>query len=137
MNDKIGLACIIDDDNIYVNLIKRIIKAKHLCQNLLVFQNGKEALNYFEALLNNLDKQNIPEIIFLDLNMPVMDGWEFLDNFIKIKNRLGKTITLYVVSSSINPIDRERAKSITSVKDYLVKPVTIEELEIIFSKGMV
>ncbi len=132
MSHKIGLACIIDDDSMYVNLVKKIIEAKNLCKNLMVFQNGKDALNYFEVILNNLNKNSIPEIIFLDLNMPVMDGWEFLDNFIKIKNKLEKTITLYIVSSSINPVDVERAKSINSVKDYLVKPVTMEDLESIF-----
>ena len=74
MNDKIELACIIDDDNLYVNLVKKIIETKHLCENLLIFENGKNALNYFEALLQNLNGDTIPEIIFLDLNMPVM-GW--------------------------------------------------------------
>jgi CheY-like chemotaxis protein len=118
----------------YVNLVKRIVEAKNLCQNLMVFKNGKDALNYFEAILTNLNKTTIPEIIFLDLNMPVMDGWEFLDNFTKIKNKLGKIITLYIVSSSINPVDIERAKKINMVKDYLIKPVTIEDLEAIFLK---
>lgn len=132
MNKKIGLACIIDDDSMYVNLVKRIIEAKNLCQNLMVFQNGKDALDYFEVILTSLDKKAIPEIIFLDLNMPVMDGWEFLDNFTKIENKLGKTITLYIVSSSINPVDIEKAKGIQMVKDYLIKPVTIEDLEAIF-----
>ncbi|GAA4276071.1 response regulator [Aquimarina mytili] len=132
MSHKIGLACIIDDDSMYVNLVKKIIETKNLCQNLMVFKHGKEALNYFEAILTNLEKNAIPEIIFLDLNMPVMDGWEFLENFTKIKNKFGKLITLYVVSSSINPIDEERARSINSVKDYLIKPVTIEDLEMIF-----
>ncbi|WP_109436327.1 response regulator [Aquimarina sp. AU119] len=134
MSHKIGLACIIDDDSMYVNLVKRIVEAKNLCENLMVFKNGKDALNYFEAILTNLDKKSIPEIIFLDLNMPVMDGWEFLENFTSIKNKLGKIITLYIVSSSINPVDIERAKNINSVKDYLVKPVTIEDLEAIFLK---
>ncbi|WP_103069165.1 response regulator [Aquimarina sediminis] len=134
MINKIGLACIIDDDNMYVNLIKKIVEAKSLCHNLMVFKNGRDALNYFEAILTSLDKKTIPEIIFLDLNMPIMDGWEFLENFTKIKNKLGKTITLYIVSSSINPVDIERAKGINSVEDYLVKPVTIEDLESIFLK---
>ncbi len=132
MNHEIGLACIIDDDKMYVNLVKRIVEAKHLCKNLMVFKNGMDALNYFEALLTSLDKNTIPEIIFLDLNMPIMDGWEFLEKFTKIKNKLGKTIVLYIVSSSINPVDIERAKGINTVKDYLIKPVTIEELEAVF-----
>lgn len=134
MDHKIGLACIIDDDSMYVNLVKRIVEAKNLCENLMVFKNGKDALNYFEAILTNLDKKSIPEIIFLDLNMPIMDGWEFLDNFTNIKNKLSKIITLYIVSSSINPVDIERARKINTVQDYLIKPVTIEDLEAIFLK---
>lgn len=132
MKNKIELACIIDDDRIYVNLVKKIIEAKHLCENLLIFRDGKEALKYFETILCNLEEGNIPEIIFLDLNMPVMDGWQFLESFTQIKNKLGKVITLYIVSSSINPVDIERAKGINSVKDYIIKPISIKELENIF-----
>ena len=131
----IDLACIIDDDSIYVNLIKKIIDAKKLCKNLLVFNNGKEGIDYFEALLSNLSKDRIPEIIFLDLNMPVMDGWEFLERFTSIKNKFKKVVTLYIVSSSINPSDIDRAKSAINVEDYLIKPVSVEDLEEIFSKS--
>lgn len=131
---KIELACIIDDDKIYVNLIKKIIETKKLCNNLLIFNNGKESIDYFESLLQNLSEDNIPEIIFLDLNMPVLDGWGFLDRFTKIKNKFRKLITLYIVSSSINPNDIERAKTLSSVEDYLIKPVNINELETIFKK---
>jgi len=79
------LACIIDDDKVYVNLVKKIIETKKLCETLLIFKDGKESIDYFEALLQNLEEERIPEIIFLDLNMPVMDGWEFLERFTKIK----------------------------------------------------
>lgn len=132
MSDKIQLTCIIDDDNMYVRLVKRIIKAKHLCKNVLVFENGKEALVYFEAILQNLEEGQIPEIIFLDLNMPMMDGWEFMEKFTNVKNKFNKVITLYIVSSSINPVDINKAKSMNGVKDYLIKPVTIKDLESIF-----
>jgi len=131
---KIELACIIDDDSIYVNLIKKIIKTKSLCGNLIIFKNGKQSIEYFEVLLKNLEQENIPDIIFLDLNMPVMDGWEFLERFTKIKNRFGKIITLYIVSSSIYPEDIKRAKAIESVEDYLVKPIVMSDLAKIFGK---
>lgn len=133
--NKIEVACIIDDDNVYINLIKRIIETKKLCDNLIIFKNGKESIEYFQALLENLSEDVIPDIILLDLNMPVMDGWEFLEKFTSIKNRFKKQITLYVVSSSINPIDINRAKNLSSVKDYLVKPVRINDLEQIFLKS--
>lgn len=134
MAKQIELACLIDDDNVYISLVRKIIEVRKLCQNLLVFKNGKEALYYFETLLSNFDEKDIPEIVFLDLNMPIMDGWEFLDEFTKIKNRFGKVITLYVVSSSINPADIERAKNFKTVKEYLVKPVTLKHLDTIFNQ---
>ena len=132
---KIELACIIDDDKIYINLIKKIIEAKRLCDNLLIFNNGKESIEYFEALLSNLSKDKIPDVIFLDLNMPVLDGWGFIERFTKIENKFKKVITLYIVSSSINPEDLQRAKKLSSVQDYLVKPVKIDELVTIFNKS--
>ncbi len=135
MGDKIEIACIIDDDNVYVNLVKRIIETKHLCKKLLVFENGKNALRFFEKVITNIKEEKVPEVIFLDLNMPVMDGWEFLANFIKIKNKFEKTITLYIVSSSINPLDVRKAKSIKGVKDYLIKPINISDFETIFEKA--
>jgi CheY-like chemotaxis protein len=133
----VNLACIIDDDNIYVSLIKKIIKAKNLCSELLIFNNGQQSMTYFEDLCNTLTNNEIPEIIFLDLNMPIMDGWEFLEKFSKIKDELKKEITLYVVSSSINPSDMNRAKSSPTVKDYLVKPVHVKDLETIFMRKAV
>ncbi len=131
---SIELACIIDDDNIYVNLIKKIIETKALCESLIIFNDGKQSIDYFEALLQNLDKERIPDIIFLDLNMPVMDGWQFLERFTKIKNKFGKVITLYIVSSSIYPEDINRAKSLETVEDYLIKPVIISDLAKLFGK---
>lgn len=135
MGQKVELACIIDDDKIYVNLVKKIIEIKKLSQDLLIYKNGKEALDYFKNSMEGVtDEEKLPDIIFLDLNMPVMDGWEFLNEFIKIKNKLNKKITLYVVSSSIDPRDLERAKSFNLVTDYLIKPIELKKFEKIFEK---
>lgn len=133
MSSKIKLACIIDDDSIYINLIKKIIETKKLCENLIIFKDGKDGIEYFETLLKNIDYSNIPEVILLDLNMPIMDGWQFIERFTTIRRKFKKPITLYVVSSSINVHDIEKAKSLSSVKNYLVKPVKIDELEAVFS----
>lgn len=136
MGQKIELACIIDDDKIYVNLVRKIIEIKKLSENLLIFKNGLEALEYFKVILSNMTEEKLPDIIFLDLNMPVMDGWEFLGEFIKIKNNFDKKITLYVVSSSIDPRDLERAKSFNLVTDYLIKPIELKKFEKIFDRGV-
>lgn len=135
MGQKVELACIIDDDKIYVNLVKKIIEIKKLSENLLIYKNGKEALDYFkDSMSSATDEDLIPDIIFLDLNMPVMDGWEFLNEFLKIKNSLNKKITLYVVSSSIDPRDLERVKSFNMVTDYLIKPIELKKFQKIFDK---
>ncbi|WP_323026765.1 response regulator [Gelidibacter japonicus] len=135
MKKKTSLACIIDDDGMYIRLLKKIIEARKLCDNLLIFNNGKENIDYFEAILKNLHEEEVPDIMFIDLNMPIMDGWEFIERFTKIENKFNKLISLYIVSSSINPVDIDRAKSLSNIKDYLVKPVRITELETIFKKS--
>lgn len=135
MTKTTSLACIIDDDKLYVNLLKKVIKTRKLCENLLVFNDGKQSIDYFEALLKDFNAKEVPEIIFIDLNMPIMDGWEFIERFTKIENKFNKLITLYIVSSSIDPADISRAKSLSNIKDYLIKPTHINELERIFTSN--
>ncbi|MBL4663824.1 MAG: response regulator [Flavobacteriaceae bacterium] len=130
----VKLSCIIDDDDVYINLIKKIIDIKNLSENLLVFKNGQEALDYFKSIMGNLSDKDFPEIILLDLNMPVMDGWKFLNEFTEIKRCSKIKTTLYIVSSSINPYDIEKAKSYSLVTDYLIKPVNIDQFEALFIK---
>ncbi|MEW7280603.1 response regulator [Aquimarina sp. 2201CG1-2-11] len=116
--------CIIDDDNMYINLLRKIIELKKLSKSVVVFKNGKEAIDFFTK---SIETATIPRFIFLDLNMPVMDGWEFLDEFSKIKDKIPKKTLLYVVSSSIDTRDIERAKSIDMVEDYISKPIKIDD----------
>ena len=132
LNPPVKLTCIIDDDEVYIHLIKKIIRIKNLSENLLVFHNGQEAIDHFTAIVNEVSKSEFPEIIFLDLNMPVMDGWDFLQKFTQIKPAQKFKTTLYIVSSSIDPFEIEKAKSFSEVTDYLIKPIRIAEFEAIF-----
>ncbi len=91
-----------------------------------VFENGKEAINHIEDHANN--GAMLPDVIFLDLNMPIMDGWQFLDRYESILPKLAKRIDVYVLSSSIFPEDVDRAKSFNSVIEYLIKPIANEKL---------
>jgi len=134
MNHKIDLACIIDDDKLYVKMLSRLLDIKKLCKEFLVFENGSEAFTYFKDIFDQPEIEKIPQVILLDLNMPVMDGWQFLEEFVKIKSKMERPITLYVVSSSINPDDIQRAKEFEEVSDYWVKPISLGELEEMFEK---
>ncbi|TSE08021.1 response regulator [Aquimarina algiphila] len=129
MSQNIERVCIIDDDNIYISLVRKIIELKKLSDVVLVFNNGREALDFFLKSLGDEQKEEVPQVILLDLNMPIMDGWEFLNEFSKIRNKISKKIDLYVVSSSIDSRDIERAKAIDVVSDYLTKPIKLNDFE--------
>ncbi|WP_405296575.1 response regulator [Algibacter sp. Ld11] len=121
---QIDLACIIDDDRVYIFAIKRMMKLSNFCKAFMIYNNGAEALDNLKAIIAS--GKSIPDVILLDVNMPIMDGWQFLDEFIKIESH--KLITVYVVSSSIDPVDINKVKEYENVKNYIVKPITIEML---------
>jgi CheY-like chemotaxis protein len=121
-----GIACIIDDDPIQALIIERMLASYKICDKLLVFKNGLEALQYFQA--NFANPELVPDIILLDINMPVMNGWQFLDEFKDMRPAIDKKIILYMVSSSIWPEEIEKAKNYSVVTDYIVKPITMQEL---------
>ncbi|WP_272022270.1 response regulator [Olleya namhaensis] len=120
----IDTTCLIDDDRIFIFAAKRILKATEFCDNFTIYNNGAEALIGLRDIIKS--GNNIPDLILLDLNMPIMDGWQFLDEFVKIEN--SKKITLYIVSSSIDLADSEKAKQYEQITDFIVKPITKDAL---------
>ena len=124
--NKIQIACVVDDDEIYTFTVKLIIARSQIAEKTIFFHNGQAALDF---LVDNLHKNDqLPDLILLDLNMPVLDGWQFLDQFRKLVPVLNKKITVYIVSSSIDEEDYKRAKAIELVTDFIVKPLTVEHL---------
>lgn len=111
---------LVDDDDVFQFLTKKVIEESNLVSKIKIFNNGQEAI---EDITDKYMKgSQLPEIILLDLSMPVMDGWEFLEEFSKIENN--HSIMIYVISSSISPKDVEKANSYSSVRDYIIKPIT-------------
>lgn len=121
---QIDTLMMVDDDQVYLYLAKKAILDAGVTRNIMLMYNGRDALDYLEK--NRQSETELPELIFLDLTMPVMDGWEFLEEYTQLQPRIGKPIIIYVVSSSISPDDIERARNISTVTDYLIKPVTRE-----------
>jgi len=125
---KIESCCIIDDDPIFIYGIKRIMKEISFCKKITVYNNGQEALDGLTQLTQ--ESNEIPQVILLDLNMPIMNGWEFLDEYIKIPNSNLEKVVIYITSSSVDPRDLEKIKDYKPwVHNYILKPVTPNDLE--------
>ena len=124
--NKIRTSCIIDDDPIFIYGTKRIMKEVNFCDEILVYQNGQQALDGLSAIVDS--DENFPSVIFLDLNMPIMNGWEFLDQLTTINHPKKDNLIIYIISSSIDPRDLERVKDYEVVHNYILKPVTPKDL---------
>jgi CheY-like chemotaxis protein len=116
---------LIDDDNTTNYLHKKIISKSEIDIPIKVANNGKEGIDELIALNEILKDKEELVLIFLDVNMPVMDGWTFLDYFNEIESKLNYTTQLFMVSSSINPDDKNRALKNDNVIDYLPKPLNV------------
>ena len=117
---------LVDDDDIFVYLTKKTIDKTELINLMNVVNNGFDAINFFKENAGN--PEALPEIILLDLSMPVMDGWQFLEEYTLLAPQLNKKIVIYIITSSISPDDIEKARRIAAVSDYMIKPVTKEKL---------
>ena len=116
---------IVDDDSIFQFTASKTIATAKLASRVLQFENGEEAILYLKE--NALNRNNLPDFLFLDINMPLMDGWMFMDDYSKIGKSLAKDIQIFMVSSSIDPRDIDRARKIAEIREYITKPVTIEK----------
>lgn len=122
--DKLDLVFIIDDDFTTLELVKLNNDRFGFCDRLVAFNDpilANHALN--EAIDKGVD---VPQMILLDINMPVMDAWDFLD---KMNDALIDTgVAVFILSSSINPGDVEKSKQYSSVIKYIQKPFTIDKI---------
>ena len=118
------------DDNEIDNLInQKMIEAAVVAEIIYTHTSAKSAIEF----LRNVEKLEVadkvlPDVVFLDIDMPLMDGFQFLDEFEKLGNALKKKCKIVMLTSSINPQDFTRSKKYTSVKQYLNKPLTNESI---------
>lgn len=126
----------VDDDPITLMLCKKVIIKSSFSNEIITAQNGEEALIYFNTIRHAHTKSNEqPQLIFLDLNMPVMGGWEFLDHFSSPEfSEFHTTVKVVVLSSTIDPEDLEKTKQYPIVIDFLSKPITRAMLDYLKTK---
>ncbi len=124
-NNLIKKACVIDDDKLYVSLVQMLISKNKIPVELLIFENGKVAYDFFATEIQN-DHPDIPEVILLDLNMPIMDGWEFLEAIEPIIPEMNTRLS--VVSSTINPAEVKKVQKLDFVHSFMTKPINKEAM---------
>lgn len=113
---------IIDDDPIHQRIAQIMISKHQLFDEYVSFTEAGKGLQFLEENCEVIEA--LPDVILLDLNMPVMDGWDFLDKFEKIRHTLIKDIRIFIVSSSVDEKDISRSQSYASVKGFISKPLT-------------
>ena len=126
----VSLTCLIDDDEIFVYAMKKIINLKQLSRETITFDRVEKALDYFS--INKNEAVLLPDAVLLDINLPGEDGWDFIESFEKISAEMIKKPKIYMLSSSANPADQQKALSNKNIENYYVKPLSKDNFKEIF-----
>jgi len=121
MNKKIML---VDDDEIYQFIFEQTVKDASISADVISCKTATEGLEYLKAAIKENQPENIPDLIFLDINMPIMNGWDFLEEFRKLQLGEEKRVAFAMLSSSVFESDKEKASHYSEVIDFIVKPLT-------------
>ncbi|WP_339916340.1 response regulator [Yeosuana marina] len=120
---------IIDDNLVFRKVTKMLLKKIGVNEsNILLFKNGNEMYEFMQSYINNIE--GLPKTLFLDLNMPVMDGWDFLKLHKLFKKKYNYNPKIYILTSSIDNKDYDHAMKFTNIEGYLTKPIN----EIVLTK---
>jgi CheY-like chemotaxis protein len=122
---------LIDDDNIVIYLTKLVINETLPDLDIVSFEHASEALEVLQELVEN--NQKFPEYILLDINMPMIDGWDFLAAYEKFPCDKRAQCKLMMHSSSLDPAEEIKSRTHTCVADFVSKPINTENLSTIFS----
>jgi CheY-like chemotaxis protein len=122
---------LLDDDDLVNFINQKVMESCHFSKNIYVNTSAKSALEFLHniALVGNTGKDLVPEVIFIDLNMPLMDGFQFIQALLRNKNEDIQNIKLVILTSSVHEMDRIKAKEISDNIAFLNKPLTKEMLE--------
>ncbi len=123
---------LVDDDEINNFITLKLIRKAYPDSVLSTFLNGRLAIDKLKEIIN-FQPDKIPDYILLDINMPVMNGWEFLEEYKILNLDPDKKITIYILSSSVFSNDIDKAKSYQSVANFISKPLNLESIKEVFS----
>ena len=118
------------DDNFSTNFIhKKFISKTGCAKSIMDFQSGIDALEYLSSELNPL-----PELIFLDINMPIMNAWDFVEQFKKLQRPNREDTIIILLTTSLSPKDEEMASNVGQINDIWIKPLSVEKVRAIIGK---
>lgn len=123
---KFSEVLLVEDDPITILVCDRIIKMSEFADKVTTCENGKIAIDFLSSFAQ---ENKIPPIIFLDINMPVMNGWDFLEEFELVKSKFKELPRIYLLSSTVDPEDYKKAKKYSQVQNFMSKPLTKQALE--------
>ncbi|WP_422860722.1 response regulator [Flagellimonas sp. S174] len=124
MKEKLKSILLLDDNPATNYIHKKFIAKVNCAEKVLDFQNGYEALKYIRD-----HPQSPPDLIFVDINMPIMDAWEFLEEFEKLEEGLRQKSKVFVLTTSLSPRDVEKAGEIELIEDVIIKPLSTDDIE--------
>ena len=120
---KIDQIMLIDDDEVTNFYHQFIIEGSNCCKQIQIFKDSQNALSFLQDTKNPM-----PNIIFLDINMPLMNGWEFLDKYKKIDVKRKNNVVIVMLTTSTNKSDKEKSKTYREVAHFYNKPLTEQTL---------
>ncbi|TLP80124.1 two-component system response regulator [Maribacter sp. ACAM166] len=132
MTNKLKRILLVDDSREFNYLNNYIIKKNGCTDHIQVAENGQQALDILN--LGIKETNLFPDLILLDLNMPCINGWEFMEAFKELKFDQKDEIIIVILSSSINPEDKTRAEKIKEVSGFVNKPLTPEKFNILLKE---
>jgi CheY-like chemotaxis protein len=130
---KLNCVLLVDDDEPTNFLNKMILEDVNCTKTIEVAESGQSALTYLEKVSKN-DNHSSPDLIFLDINMPAMNGWEFLEQYSSLEQHHKANVVIVMLTTSLNPDDRAKASKIPDVSGFETKPLTPEKLHSILKK---
>lgn len=132
MKDKLNCILLIDDDEAVNFIHTRVIEKSECANKVAIARNGQEGIEFLTTMVDG--KYPKPDLIFLDINMPIMNGWEFLDEYEKLEKEQKGRELIVMLTTSLNPDDKVKAQKIANIDNFHSKPLSVEHLKAILEK---